>query len=119
MILHHFGDRTPYRKLLKELECHPDKGTTVHAILRAFRMRGFSVQRNCHMNMRDLKKAITSRHLVLAHVDGDHYVVAHDFNEEHIYVADPSIVRLLGRRQTHAEFRKRWTSWGLIVRPRL
>lgn len=118
MILHHFGDRTPFRTLKKELGSHPDKGTTVHAILRAFRSRNFSVTRNCSMSMRDLKKALKEDCLVLAHVDGDHYVVVHDFKDGFVFVADPSILRLLGRKQTQAQFRKRWTSWGLVVRPR-
>lgn len=118
MILHHLGDRTPFRKLRKELACSPENGTTVNAMLRAFRTRGFSVRRECQMSIRSLKKELEQKNLVLAHVDGNHFVVVHDFTKEHIFVADPSLVRLLGPKQTQGAFRKRWASWGLIVRPR-
>jgi len=116
MILHHFGDRSPYRRLKRELGCTPEKGTRVHAMIKAFRKRKLHVQHNYRMRFRELQAALKKEKLLLVHLDGDHFGVVHGCDAKYVYLADPAPLRLLGTKMTHNAFRKRWTNWCLVVR---
>jgi len=118
MVTRYFGDKTPFRKLKEELGC-TENGTCVHPMIKALRRRGLRVQHNYRMRFRELQVALKKNRLLIVHLDGDHLGVAHGYDDKYVYLADPSIVRLLGGRMTHQAFRERWTNWGLVVWPRL
>lgn len=117
MIVHHFGDKTPFATLKRELRCTPDKGTSVKAMIDAFRTRELGVAHLSNMRFSELRSWLDKGRLVLVHLDGDHFGVVHGYDAEWVYLADPSLLRLLGTKMSHKAFRKRWTNWGLAVKP--
>jgi ABC-type bacteriocin/lantibiotic exporter with double-glycine peptidase domain len=115
MIVRYFGYSTPFKELKRELNCTPARGTPVHAMIKAMRSRRLRVRHNYRMRFRELQASLRRRELLLVHLDGDHFGVVHGFDSQFVYLADPSIVRLIGRKMTHTAFRKRWTNWSLAV----
>lgn len=116
MVLRYFGVHTSFRKLKRDLGTNHN-GTNVDPMLRELRKGNLRVARNTNMTLRDLKR-ITEKEdgLVIVHVDGDHIAVVHGVKEKEVHIADPSIVRLLGVKQTKQSFRRRWNGWGLVVK---
>ena len=116
MIARHFGIWwVPYLKVKKDLKTTED-GVTVRPILEFFRKHKLKTSYKPTMYFRDLKAALSRDAVVMVHVNGDHLAVVHGVTDSHVYLADPSIVRTLGRRITKETFFRRWSRWGITVR---
>ncbi|AKF87033.1 hypothetical protein MFUL124B02_36480 [Myxococcus fulvus 124B02] len=115
-VLRHFGVHWPHRLLQAHLGTNPDTGTAVHQMIRVLRGHALRVGYHAHLSWLELGHALNAGAVVIVHLDGDHLGVAHGVDDEHVYLADPSTTRLLGRRQTRQKFLSRWTRWGLVVR---
>ena len=114
--LRHFGVHRPHRLLQIQLGTNPSSGTSVSSMIRVLREQGLRVDYRPHLNWRELLNALKVGAVVVVHLDGDHFGTAFGADDEHVYLADPSVTRLLGRRQTRRKFLARWTRWGLVVR---
>lgn len=114
-VLQHFGRTVDYEAVKRALRTARD-GTSTGDILRYLRRRGLVAQ-PCRMTMRELTRALTQGCVVLAYVDGDHVAVVYGVDKEHVYVADPSLWRSLGRRVTRRAFLRRFDREGVLVRP--
>jgi ATP-binding cassette, subfamily B, bacterial HlyB/CyaB len=53
---------------------------------------------------------------VIAHWDGNHYVVVFEITPEYVIICDPAIGQ---KKLTHAEFVKGWTGYCLLIEPTL
>jgi HlyB family type I secretion system ABC transporter len=53
---------------------------------------------------------------VIAHWDGNHYIVVFEISPDYIIVCDPAIGQ---KKLTHAEFIKGWTGYCLLIEPTL
>ena len=116
MIVRHFGIWwAPYLKVKKDLKTTED-GVTVRPILQFFRKHKLKTRYMPTMYFRDLKAALSRDAVVMVHVDGDHLAVVHGVTDSHVYLADPSVMRTLGRRITKETFFRRWSRWGITVR---
>lgn len=115
-VLKFFGITRTHGLLKSQLETSPDTGTSVSSMIRVLRRQGLRVGYRPHLNWRALVHALNVEAVVIVHLDGDHLAVVHGVDDEHVYLADPSIIRCPGRRQWRQTFLARWTRWGLVVR---
>lgn len=115
-VLQFFGIAHPHGLLKSQLGTRPDTGTKVSSMILVLRRNGLRVGYRPHLSWRALVHALKVGAVVIVHLDGDHLGVVHGVDDEHVHIADPSITRLLGRRQTRRKFLSRWTRWGLAVR---
>lgn len=116
MILEHYGKRCEYRRLTQLLGTDPDSGTPVNNMLSVFRRFELKVSRKTNMLFPELKKDVAAGRVLLVHLDGDHFGVVHGYDDTHVYLADPSVLRAPFRTTSKAAFLKRWTRWALSVR---
>lgn len=114
MILRHFRRKVKYGKV-KDQCLTTEDGTNVNALLGTLRFYGLKVGSRPKMAIRGLRKALKSGAVVLAHVDGDHFIVVHGRDHKYTYIADPDKTRGRIKKQTNAVFEKRFTRWGLVV----
>jgi ABC-type bacteriocin/lantibiotic exporter with double-glycine peptidase domain len=114
-----FGIHRPHWFLTAQLKTSPDAGTAVHQMVRVLRRHGLRVGYRPNLSWRELVQALKVGAVAVVHLDGDHIAVAHAVTEHHVLLADPSILRCPGRRQTRRRFLERWTRWGLLVSRRL
>ena len=116
MILVHFGVavRLGHARLKALLGTNPEKGTAVVPMLTLLR-RHLRVGYRTNLSWHELLKALRKGGVVLVALDGDHFGVVHAVDHGRVFVADPSLLRCPGRRQTRRRFLARWTRWGLIV----
>ena len=115
-VLKFFRITRPHWLLKSQLGTTPDTGTTVHQMIRVLRRHGLRVGYRPNFSWRELVQALRTDAVVIVHLDGDHIAVAHGVDGTHVYLADPSVIRLRGRRQARRKFLERWTRWGLVVR---
>ena len=85
------------------------------ALLEVLREEGLRAHTYQNLGASELARILKGGGVALVRVDGDHCAVAHKATKEHIYVADPSFLRMLGTRLTWGEFEKRWDRSGLIA----
>lgn len=52
----------------------------------------------------------------IVHWEGNHYIVVYEINKKHVIVCDPAIGQ---RKIPHAEFKKKWTGYALLLQPTL
>jgi predicted double-glycine peptidase len=116
MVLRHFGVTQRYRKTVRDLGSSPAHGTNVGDMIAVLRDAGLRVGYRPNLGMRRLCDALSNDAVVLVHLDGDHFGVVHGADRTRVYLADPSIIRMPGRRMEHRKFLQRWTRWGLVVR---
>jgi ABC-type bacteriocin/lantibiotic exporter with double-glycine peptidase domain len=114
-VMRHFGVTRPHWLLKSQLNTSPDAGTAVHRMIRVLRRHRLKVGYRPNLNWRGLVQALKADVVVIVHLDGDHIAVAHAVTEHHVLLADPSVLRCPGRRQTRRRFLERWSRWGLIV----
>lgn len=118
MVLRHFGDATSMSQLKVELGT-TKTGTSPTAIQRVLRARGMRVGLRPRLKIAELVNALEEGKLAIVYLDEEHYGVAYHASDSSIYLADPSILRLVGREVPRAKFLRRWTShWALLVSPR-
>lgn len=117
MILKHYGVKSSYHKILKKLKSSSDHGTTVKDMIRVLRRNKLRVRYQPKMNIDVLRTALSRGAVALVHLDGDHLGVVHALDNTHAYLADPSIVRMSGRKMSRRRFLRRWSCWGLLVAP--
>lgn len=91
-----------------------EDGTSSSAVVQFLRDRGFSASMRSWMTMSDLERVL-ARGVLIADVDGDHFAVVHAIDDTWVYISDPSLVRLPGRRQRRSTFRARWNRTGIVV----
>ena len=53
---------------------------------------------------------------IIAHWEGNHYIVVFEISSQHVIVCDPAIGQ---KKLTHAEFVKGWTGYCLLMEPTL
>lgn len=114
-VMRHFGVTRPYWLLKSQLGTTPDKGTTVSSMMSVLRRSGLRVGYRPNLGWRELVQALKLGAVAVVHLDGDHIGVAHGVDDKYVHLADPSIIRCPGRRQTRERFLARWTRWGLLV----
>lgn len=107
---------TPHALLKYQLKTRPEHGTTVSRIIAVLRNSGLRVGYRPKLSWRGLVHALKNGAVVLAHCDGDHWVVVFGVDRTHVHVADSSLLRCAGRRQTRRRWLKRWARWGLLIR---
>lgn len=115
MILKHYGVAPAYSETCKKLRATPDEGTTVKAMIQFLRKRGLRVRYQPKMNTDVLWAALDRDAVALVHLDGDHFGVVHGLDSKYVYLADPSIIRLAGRKMARRKFLRRWSCWALLV----
>lgn len=115
-VLKFFGITSPHWLLKSQLGTKPDTGTAVHQMIRVLRRHGLRVGYRPNLGWREIVQALKLGGVAIVHLDGDHIGVVHGADDTHVHIADPSIIRCPGRRQTREKFLSRWTRWGLIVR---
>lgn len=116
MIAQHHGIDVSFKEVKRLLKT-TEEGTNVKPLLEFFRKRGLRTRYQPTMSFKELKYWLGEGGVVLVHVDGDHLAVVHAVSKEYVYMADPSIIRMPGRRITKEIFKRRWTNWGVVVRP--
>ena len=115
MIARHYGIRCTYREVVTQLQLTKE-GTRVKRILQFFQQHTLRVYRSSKMTLKELEKHLQQQAIILVHVDGDHFAVVYGMDDHFVYMADPSIIRLFGRRITRERFKQRWTNWGVVVK---
>ena len=116
MIAKYFRLPHRYKEVKKAVGTTEDSGTSVKPMIRFFREHQLKTNHQPQMRFRDLRRALKNGAVVLVYLDGDHYGVVHAVTSEFVYLADPSLVRQLGRRTSKRVFKKRWKNWGITVR---
>ncbi len=109
------GVHTPHALLKYRLRTRPEHGTTVSRIVKVLRKAGLHVGHRPQLSFPGLFSALKRGGAVLAHVDGNHWVVVFGVDDTHVFISDPSIIRCIGKRQTRHRFGRRFGRWGLIV----
>lgn len=85
-------------------------GTSLRGLINAAESLGFA-SRPVKASLDQLAKQQLP---AIVHWEGKHYVVVYRISRDRVIIADPAI----GRRQlTHAEFRRSWTGYTLLLRP--
>jgi ABC-type bacteriocin/lantibiotic exporter with double-glycine peptidase domain len=103
----------------RELGTTQDEGTDEDAIKRLLRRRGLSVFAFDDNRLSTLKKAIDDDAPVIAWMytrREDHWVVVYGYSDHHIWLLDPSLLKTVSCRQSKAEFKRRWSGYGMIIR---
>ena len=116
MITRFFGIDHSYAAVKAGVGCTTE-GTNVRPMIDFFREVGLRVRPMPDMGLRDMRKVFEQGGLVLAHVDGDHFIVVNGLSNKTVYLADPSPVRTFGRSIPKKKFQKRWGYWGIAVFP--
>jgi ABC-type bacteriocin/lantibiotic exporter with double-glycine peptidase domain len=114
-VLFHFGIHRPHRLVKSQLATNPTSGTAVRQMIRVLRGCGLKVGYRPYLSWRELAQSLRKGAVALVHLDGDHFAVAHGLDSTHVHLADPSIIRCAGRRQTRQRFLARWSRWGLLI----
>jgi len=112
MVLRALGKPAGYRALVVALAADED-GTDDRALRRVLRARGCVVAEV--RSWAAARRALAAGRVLIAGVDGDHYAVWHGLSDTRVFLADPSIRRMLGRTQAVKLFRRRWDRWALAV----
>ena len=115
-VTRHFGVQRSHRVLKAELKTNSDTGTAVHQMIRVLRHLGLRVGYRPSLSWRGLVNALKVGAVVIVHLDGEHLGTVFGADEHHVYLADPSAVRCVGRKQSRQVFFTRWSRWGLVVR---
>lgn len=114
--LRHFGRRTTYARILRELRTVASEGTYEHTAIRFMRRFRLRVSIRNRMTLTQMKQALARDAVVFAYLDGDHVGVVYGMSDGYVYIADPSLRRApLGRIPKQA-FLRRWDRRGLLVR---
>jgi len=118
MVLRHLLGSAPSIPALKDELRTTKDGTTSTAIQRVLRARGMRVGLRPRLKIAELVAALEEGKLAIVYLDDEHYGVAYRATDSSIYLADPSILRQVGREVPRAKFLRRWTShWALLVSP--
>lgn len=115
-VVRHFVRSVTYAQVLRALRPSAENGTSIAPMLRFLRRHRLRVGYRPTMKFADLWHALGRGAVVIVHLDGDHLAVCHAASDRYVWLADPSLRRMLGRRLTRKRFRQRWTRWGLVIR---
>ncbi len=97
---------------LRELAHVSRDGASLKGLATATERLGF----NSRPVKASLDRLISQRLPVIAHWDGNHYVVVFEITPEYVIICDPAIGQ---KKLTHAEFVKSWTGYCLLIEPTL
>jgi ATP-binding cassette, subfamily B, bacterial HlyB/CyaB len=97
---------------LRELAYVSRDGASLKGLANAAEKLGF----NSRPVKASLDRLATQRLPVIAHWEGNHYIVVFEINPQHVIVCDPAVGQ---RKLTHAEFVKGWTGYCLLMEPTL
>lgn len=90
-------------------------GTAATPIIRFLRKLGLRAGYHRHLSLRKLERALRRGCVVLVDIEGIHWATVHACSSAHVWVADPSLRRQLGRRITRTRFREQWTGLAVTV----
>lgn len=105
---------TPIMLIRKALRTDED-GTGETVVIKYLRRRKFRVGVRGSLTMRQITEGLRQGAVILAYVDTDHVAVVHGIDKRYVYISDPSVTRMPGRRITREAFRRRFDRAGLIV----
>jgi ATP-binding cassette, subfamily B, bacterial HlyB/CyaB len=97
---------------LRELAHVSRDGASLRGLASATERLGF----NSRPVKASLDRLIQQQLPVIAHWDGNHYVVVFEITPEYVIICDPAIGQ---KKLTHAEFVKGWTGYCLLIEPTL
>jgi ATP-binding cassette, subfamily B, bacterial HlyB/CyaB len=97
---------------LRELAHVSRDGASLRGLASATERLGF----NSRPVKASLDRLIQQQLPVIAHWDGNHYVVVFEITPEYVIICDPAISQ---KKLTHAEFVKGWTGYCLLIEPTL
>ena len=112
-----FSVGAEYAEVKEELRTNVD-GTSNNNIIKFLRSRDLRVSPRSRMTWRELQLALTDGCVVVVDLDGDHCGVVHGADDKNVYLMDPSLRRMIGRRLPISEFMERWDRGGISVRRR-
>jgi ABC-type bacteriocin/lantibiotic exporter with double-glycine peptidase domain len=113
--LQHFGRRTSYTRILKELRT-TEEGTDEAPAVRLLRSFNLRVRPRARMTFTELWNALWADAVVFTYLDGDHVGVVYGASADYVFLADPSIGKAALGRVPRKVFMRRWDKSGLIVR---
>jgi HlyB family type I secretion system ABC transporter len=97
---------------LRELAYVNRDGASLKGLANAAENLGF----NSRPVKATLDRLATQRLPVIAHWEGNHYIVVFEISSKYIIICDPGIGQ---RKLTHEEFRQGWTGYCLLMEPTL
>ncbi len=97
---------------LRELAHVSRDGASLKGLASATERLGF----NSRPVKASLDRLIEQQLPVIAHWEGNHYVVIFEISPDHVIICDPAIGQ---KKLTHAEFSKSWTGYCLLIEPTL
>ncbi len=97
---------------LRELAYVSRDGASLKGLANAAENLGF----NCRPVKASLDRLANQKLPIIAHWDGNHYIVVFEITPQFVTVCDPAVGQ---RKLTHAEFVTGWTGYCLLVEPTL
>ncbi|WP_310423908.1 peptidase domain-containing ABC transporter [Chamaesiphon sp. VAR_48_metabat_135_sub] len=97
---------------LRELAYVSRDGASLKGVANAAENLGF----NSRPVKASLDRLASQKLPVIAHWEGNHYVVVFEISPQHVIICDPAIGQ---RKLTHAEFVTGWTGFCLLIEPTL
>lgn len=113
-ILEYFGARITAHELAEELD-DPTEGTSIGDIRKWVSAYGLAL--TYVRSLAAIRRSLQQKRPVLVSVDGDHWSVVTGYDEDGMYVMDPSLIRSLGTYHTMRRFTQRWDKQGWAVSP--
>lgn len=90
IVLRHFKIKIKHSEIKILLETNQFDGTKIKNMIKSIRDSGLSVSNKIAKTKNDLKISLAKNKLLIAWVDGDHFVVVHGIDKkENVYLADP------------------------------
>ena len=122
IILKYYGKARSLKNVQREAGTD-ENGTDPEMLKRLFRKRGLSVYEFEQRSLAKLERGIDRGSPILAHISTraeNHWVVVYGFDDDCIWVADPSLNVLkhpqrVWCRQTRSSFKNRWKGYGIVV----